>query len=352
MNANCVICSDSFDEINPIAAAPCGHVYHANCLTMWIGQSKTCPQCRSRTFLKGIQRLYFNFQPKSDSNSSDLENEVVRLTSLLSAKHLELAACKQERDRLIDSEKNTLDQLQAVSRIQHENFEIARSYSELEARVLELDQINATLTNDLEHLNSIRIIVNGTQRDAENILEEYNDHSSTARQLATYCACLKRELLDLVQSKENIKDLNTKLQRENNVYAAETRFYADALGISDSKPRVKKVIHPYIQETVMAVPSAFKSSENVFSASTSREGAVSEEICLSPLSVTFNRNEFNMCLKTRNNISESSSQGNLKLENVSPVAKRKTDNVVRIKLGGHGNFTASGMRQIRIIKKN
>lgn len=55
MSIGCIICSESFSSADPsekypIAIRTCGHAFHANCLTIWLAKSKTCPVCRNPTF--------------------------------------------------------------------------------------------------------------------------------------------------------------------------------------------------------------------------------------------------------------------------------------------------------------
>ena len=146
MNANCVICADLFDGSSEIVAAPCGHVYHAKCLITWVSNSKTCPQCRSRTHLTGILKLYFNLFPQSETNSSVLENKIADLTSRLNTKELELRNCKRERDDHIayacNAEENTSELLENVSKLQHEVSQLrvkVHALSVLDARIFELE---------------------------------------------------------------------------------------------------------------------------------------------------------------------------------------------------------------------
>lgn len=367
MRANCVICSDLFDEINSISAAPCGHVYHASCLSMWVSQSsRTCPQCRSRTDMKSILKLYFNFLPKSSVNSSDLENEIINLKAQLSAKDVELIAAKKLKDDTVvfvrDAEKRASDLQQRVYKLEYDVSELrlkAKSASKLEQKVLKLEQMNAALTNDLELLNNVQTIVNGTQKDVEDILKEHNDRSDAAKQLATYCTFLKRELHNVVESKSKLVDLNNKLKCENSLYAARIKSYESAL----EKP---KNLFQGKMVTPAKLASPFSSRENLFSPdtpSTSKDSSVSGdgEIDISPLSVPFsNKNKFNMCIKTSTTVYKpgSSSQNNLKFTNMNSEALRKKNDdgsLIRTGyngLGGHSNFIgASGIKRIKFTKK-
>eukprot|EP01063_Lacrimia_lanifica_P019998 TRINITY_DN27383_c0_g1_i1.p1 TRINITY_DN27383_c0_g1~~TRINITY_DN27383_c0_g1_i1.p1 ORF type:complete len:293 (+),score=83.56 TRINITY_DN27383_c0_g1_i1:75-953(+) len=46
--ATCVICQDGYTPAeDTLARMPCGHVYHADCVTPWLRQNHTCPTCRT-----------------------------------------------------------------------------------------------------------------------------------------------------------------------------------------------------------------------------------------------------------------------------------------------------------------
>ncbi|GMT14769.1 hypothetical protein PFISCL1PPCAC_6066 [Pristionchus fissidentatus] len=57
---NCIICCCSFRP-DKIAALPCGHTFHYDCVLQWVQTSKTCPSCRVRCIERNIiKTLYFN----------------------------------------------------------------------------------------------------------------------------------------------------------------------------------------------------------------------------------------------------------------------------------------------------
>ncbi|KAK7398987.1 hypothetical protein VNO78_10162 [Psophocarpus tetragonolobus] len=47
----CSVCMESFIHPNPNTdgenkRVPCGHVYHSNCITLWLDHCNSCPLCR------------------------------------------------------------------------------------------------------------------------------------------------------------------------------------------------------------------------------------------------------------------------------------------------------------------
>lgn len=45
-NAACSICTDQFDHDKAVAAMPCGHTFHDECLGKWLANTRNCPSCR------------------------------------------------------------------------------------------------------------------------------------------------------------------------------------------------------------------------------------------------------------------------------------------------------------------
>ena len=66
LDAACCICTERYTNINirdnPVAVAPCGHTFHAQCVLRWMRMKtkNTCPQCRQKVTKKQIiHPIYF-----------------------------------------------------------------------------------------------------------------------------------------------------------------------------------------------------------------------------------------------------------------------------------------------------
>lgn len=46
MTGECIVCRDDFAVGSTIVKLPCRHLYHADCLKMWVDRHNTCPMCR------------------------------------------------------------------------------------------------------------------------------------------------------------------------------------------------------------------------------------------------------------------------------------------------------------------
>ncbi|NWH81399.1 TRAIP ligase, partial [Piaya cayana] len=70
LRARCIICSDFFDHERDVAAVPCGHTFHRQCLIQWFDSapSRTCPQCRIQVSKRHvINKLFFDVAPEEQT---------------------------------------------------------------------------------------------------------------------------------------------------------------------------------------------------------------------------------------------------------------------------------------------
>ncbi|KVI01234.1 E3 ubiquitin-protein ligase RING1-like [Cynara cardunculus var. scolymus] len=46
----CTVCMEGFDSSSCTSGkqAPCGHIYHFDCITKWLSLHNSCPLCRSK----------------------------------------------------------------------------------------------------------------------------------------------------------------------------------------------------------------------------------------------------------------------------------------------------------------
>ncbi|KAL5768749.1 hypothetical protein ACOSP7_015291 [Xanthoceras sorbifolium] len=50
----CSVCMEDFQiEIFPGKQVPCGHVFHAACISTWLSICNSCPLCRSQCIISG-----------------------------------------------------------------------------------------------------------------------------------------------------------------------------------------------------------------------------------------------------------------------------------------------------------
>jgi archaellum component FlaC len=91
MNISCAICCELFIAAADVFATSCGHLFHYDCLTKWIERSKSCPQCRNKTTVETIHRLYFNVENnKLEEDIKVLNNRIVNLEHQIRTKDTEM----------------------------------------------------------------------------------------------------------------------------------------------------------------------------------------------------------------------------------------------------------------------
>ncbi|KAI8390180.1 hypothetical protein BD560DRAFT_3015 [Blakeslea trispora] len=99
MTYNCIICFGSLlsDQNDSAAAAPCGHVFHNNCIRPWINQSKKCPLCKKTATLRQlVAPLYFSTTEDNESTENASSDANKRTRDL----QVQLASSKREIESL------------------------------------------------------------------------------------------------------------------------------------------------------------------------------------------------------------------------------------------------------------
>lgn len=43
----CTVCLEDFDKGVKIGRLLCGHIFHKECIEVWINKNRTCPVCRT-----------------------------------------------------------------------------------------------------------------------------------------------------------------------------------------------------------------------------------------------------------------------------------------------------------------
>lgn len=78
LNVLCAICSEYFQNSDIVyCTTRCGHVFHHKCLTRWLSNSTTCPQCRGNCQRHMIHRIYLNFSEPTPLDDVDTEPEAI-----------------------------------------------------------------------------------------------------------------------------------------------------------------------------------------------------------------------------------------------------------------------------------
>ena len=112
--AQCSICTELFDASAAISAVPCGHTFHDHCVTRWLQESETCPQCRQPCKRnRVIHRLYFNQSGDvtdagdgGDADVARLQNELDEACAKVKQRDSEKADQRAENRRLVTAREH------------------------------------------------------------------------------------------------------------------------------------------------------------------------------------------------------------------------------------------------------
>lgn len=221
MKAYCVICTDLFDEFGLIDVLPCGHMFHMECISKWLGQSHTCPECRKRYTKSSTMRLFFNFRDEDSAPSSNLlENQISAYKAQLSEKNILISSQKTQLQELrkfcADSEECASEFKNKYLALGTENkclqMKLKQKDEEMKRVMRSADEIKQE-NEQMKFLKHIRSAIEGSQKETDEMLQTYQGPEAI-KGLAATCSLLKRETVSLRQSKETLKTKVMYLERE------------------------------------------------------------------------------------------------------------------------------------------
>ena len=134
----CSICLESFTQNCGISTIPCGHVFHYNCISKWIGNgNQHCSQCRKFCSIEKITKLFFS--ENSDSKIELLEKENLKLRK-------ELLDTQEEKLKFSIKLKETRSNQNALEmnlKMQRESLDVKdQKIKNLEEKVGQLQILN------------------------------------------------------------------------------------------------------------------------------------------------------------------------------------------------------------------
>ncbi|XP_067659034.1 E3 ubiquitin-protein ligase TRAIP-like [Haliotis asinina] len=227
MRAQCCICADLFendDNIN-IAAVPCGHTFHEECVMKWVESSNSCPQCRKYVNKKQvIRKLYFDAGDEPNEKEKDpdkLQNELMTLRSKLKQRDREKAELESSKDLLrknvrdIEESKSAIQKLLKQEEGTSSSLRKQLAYFESQQKALKTERESYKRAQaKLAAMQHVEGLLSGCESDAESILEQYGEGKSASRQLAHFCSIMKREYEQAKTEKRLLKDQLDKVRRE------------------------------------------------------------------------------------------------------------------------------------------
>ncbi|XP_072036097.1 E3 ubiquitin-protein ligase TRAIP-like [Amphiura filiformis] len=223
IRSNCTICTEGFEGEKPIAACNCGHTFHEECIHRWVRTSSTCPQCRSKSTMRTIIRLYWE-KPDDDEEDVDptkLKNELDTLSAELARKDQEKAVFLREKSEFADTLQKKQNKIKTISnKLASEQITTDTLKKQLSLLSLQMEEAKAAkkeakrLREQLQLLERFQLVITRDSEAVEDMLNESGDGPKAARELATYCVALKREFQNGKDSKRRLKEENERLKKE------------------------------------------------------------------------------------------------------------------------------------------
>lgn len=186
MIISCCICCDILLPDNVLLHLRCGHIFHENCLTEWMKRSKTCPQCRKKTFKP--TRVYPNFTTTcmDELTGQLIQSEKDRYRLKLAAKEVDIAFMEAQMKVSTDNNTKVIHDLRSEiiifeERIKDMLFEISAAKLMERENVDKLEQCRLELKNAQIDLNGrIKLIecferVNSQLQARQNEIEVENN---------------------------------------------------------------------------------------------------------------------------------------------------------------------------------
>ncbi|BFZ23244.1 hypothetical protein BsWGS_26283 [Bradybaena similaris] len=235
MRAQCCICSDLFENrptVN-IAAVPCGHTFHEECLMRWMESSSTCPSCRSSVKRNQIiRRLFFDIQ----EDTRDEHVDVNRLYNQISSLNAQINEKEKLRHELVESRDFYATRVMSAESDRDEyrcrllEEQNAREVMQRDLRVLRVE--NAAYIEEmkefrktqrrLQELQSVETLLKGCDSEIQDVVSQYAEGGeSSIKHLASLLTVVKREYNQVLADKRALREQMSKMKRSVGNYHSE-----------------------------------------------------------------------------------------------------------------------------------
>jgi len=203
----CIICHESFDDLNLICILPCGHFYHRDCILQWhractsdgIRRFADCPDCRSgfqlgrsshaiqKVFSMGVRLVKSDGEEalsiEEDHKNAEAQKTIANLTTECSNLRSQLVntkatvEAKQEevsrlRGQLLAKEKIAEEEKRRVQYLRDKESQLMKQNKELKSQLETIKEIQTgfQISND-ENLERLRINTEAFEKLQSQFLE-------------------------------------------------------------------------------------------------------------------------------------------------------------------------------------
>lgn len=170
-----------------------------NILFFMYSTKKSCPTCRQTTSVEKLGRIFFDIAFSVEVDSADLQQKLDEMSLEFQVVQRELREVRQENvtlkkksNKYCKEKKESADKVResetVISNLQ-QRVDIlnkqAKSFAIVEEEL-------RTCKEKLKLMENVQQIVSATHQEVQEMLEQYGDHSETAKSLSTQCVILSR----------------------------------------------------------------------------------------------------------------------------------------------------------------
>lgn len=160
---------------------------------------KSCPTCRQTTASNKLVRIFFDIAFTAEVDSGDLQQKLDEMSLEFQVVQRELREVRQENVTLKKkSNKYCKEKKEAVEKIRDSEIIVNNLQQRIEFLNKQVKTFSAveedlrTCKEKLKLMENVQQIVNATHQEVQEMLEQYGDHSETAKSLSTQCVILSR----------------------------------------------------------------------------------------------------------------------------------------------------------------
>ncbi|GMR36654.1 hypothetical protein PMAYCL1PPCAC_06849 [Pristionchus mayeri] len=226
---SCIICYSGF-RLKKIAALPCGHTFHYDCVLQWVQTSKTCPSCRKRCVESTIiKTLFFNTDHDSTVAVAAAEDELDSVKKELFEKKKE---CTEMEKKLKSAQSEASVNLKERAKWQkraEEGAEATKKVAQLKAMMVDQNEKEREihdLRTKLKASKFYQLIVSGGSEENLNKYVKSDGEVDSGHFLAVLRKQLKdandklteekKKRVETEQSISNYKRLVQELRKDSN----------------------------------------------------------------------------------------------------------------------------------------
>lgn len=225
MHVSCSTCLELLSPSQELSSAPCGHVFHADCILKWLETGKSsCPQCRSKCPAKQLRRVYFTEgmdMSMSQADPHSLQSKIDSLTFQVRCVESEKRQICEERDELkakgVALREEFRDLERENGRIKSELATTKTQLKHAQALKTKSDQAKKEASELRDKLNlyqNIEFILSASVGEVNQRLHAMGDFSQTSREFSMIIEALKKEMMALREDKGQLrKEIQDKNKR-------------------------------------------------------------------------------------------------------------------------------------------